>query len=299
MGLETLDPTIKRRQDLFDCGVEFFGEVPALIQPTKTSRKQMDFGSPEDLVCLNKQDSIESMAFKYMRARIESMRYKQKKDCQVIAVSSAMNDEGKSFITANLAISLSQLQRKTIVIDADLRRPSQSAFFGISSQSGLVDLLNMKKNLKEVLIKDRAPFLDILPSEFSGRNATELISSQKFRILLDFLRSEYEYIIIDTPPTFAVVDPAIIASYSDIPILISTFRETRKTDFNMAYNDLLQVSYKKVYGVINKAIVSNSRIHYYGYRLPDDETQGILQNIENNADEETQEFYKTLNKKSS
>ena len=64
----------------------------------------------------------------------------------------------------------------------------------------------------------------------------------------------------------------------------------------MAYNDLLQVSYKKVYGVINKAIVSNSRIHYYGYRSPDEETLEVMQNLEGSVDEDTQEFLKKLGK---
>ena len=145
MGLESLDPTVKRRQDLFDCGVEFFGEIPFMSHKQEVNKGRMDFGSPDDLVCVNQPDSIESMSFKYMRARIESMRYKNKKDCQVIAVSSALHNEGKSYISANLAITLAQLKRKVILVDADLRRPSQVAYFGLSSQTGLVDLLNMKR----------------------------------------------------------------------------------------------------------------------------------------------------------
>jgi len=297
IGIETLDPSIKRRQDLFDCGVEFFGEIPVGVPTGSQNKSKMDFGSPEDLVCLNKPDSIESMSFKYMRARIESMRYKQKKNCQVICVSSALNDEGKSYISANLAISLSQLKRKTILIDADLRRPSQTAFFGLSAQSGLVDLLEMKKDLDDVLARDRTPNLDILATGSSNHNATELVGGQKFRLLLDHLRTEYEYIVIDTPPTFAVVDPAIVASLSDIPILVASYRETRKVDYNMAYNDLLQVSYKKVFGIINKAIVSNSRIHYYGYPLQNgDDTYNANITMSSGSSEEAAEFLKKLGK---
>ena len=299
MGLESLDPTVKRRQDLYDCGVEFFGEIPFMSEKRESKKGKMDFGSPDDLVCVNNPDSIESMSFKYMRARIESMRYKNKKDCQVIAVSSALHNEGKSYISANLAITLAQLKRKVILVDADLRRPSQVAYFGISSQNGLVDLLNMKKDLSDVIKKEVYSNLDILPAGYCGTDSTELIGSNKFRILLDFLRSEYEYVVIDTPPTFAVVDAAVIAGFADLPILVSCFRETRKADLYEAYNDLLQVSYKKVYGLINKAIVSNSRIHYYGYPLGRQDQAPPQINTMAASDLETEEFMKKLGKKSS
>jgi capsular exopolysaccharide synthesis family protein len=299
MGLESLDPSVKRRQDLYDCGLDFFGEVP-YVENKKIPKKRkgrFEFGSPDDLVCKNNPESIESMSFKYMRARIESMKYKDKRSSQVITISSALHNEGKSFVTSNLAISLSQLKRKVILIDADLRRPSISTYFGLSSRSGLVDLLSMKKDLSEVLETEAYPNLHILPAGFSGNDSTELISSQKFRLLLEYLRNEYEYIVIDTPPTFAVVDAAIISSFSDIPILVSSFRSTRKADLYEAYNDLLQVSYKKVFGIINKAIVSNSRIHYYGYPMYTNRTD--IASFSNEADKETQEFLEKLGKKTS
>lgn len=300
LGLESLDPTVKARQDLYDCGLDFFGEVPYVNNPVKAKKRagRFQFGSPEDLVCKNNPESVESMSFKYMRARIESMRYKEKKTCQIITLSSALHNEGKSFVTANLAISLSQLNRKVLLIDADLRRPSQSAYFGISTQTGLTDLLNMKKDLDEILITDLYHNLHIIPAGFSGNDSTELISSQKFRLMIEHLKEEYDYIVIDTPPTFAVVDAAVVSSFSDIPILVASFRDTRKADLYEAYNDLLQVSYKNVYGIINKAIVSNSRIHYYGYPLYEKSPE-VSAFSNNDQEADAAEFLKKLKRKSS
>ena len=299
MGLESLDPSVKRRQDLYDCGIDFFGEVPFVEAKNgpKKRKGRFQFGGPEDLICKNTPESIESMSFKYMRARIESMKYKDNLSSQIITLSSALHNEGKSFVTSNLAISLAQLKRKVLLIDCDFRRPSIASYFGISTQSGLIDVLNMNKDLSDTLITDKYPNLHILPAGFSGLNSTELISSQKFRLLLEFLRNDYEYIVIDTPPTFAVVDAAIISSFSDIPILVSSFRSTRKADLYEAYNDLLQVSYKKVYGIINKAIVSNSRIHYYGYPLYTDSAEATA--FSDEEDLEAKEFVEKLSKKSS
>ena len=141
--------------------------------------------------------------------------------------------------------------------------------------------------------------MDILPAGFCGSDSTELIGSSKFRLLLEYLRNEYEYVVVDTPPTFAVVDAAIIAGFADIPVLVSCFRETRKADLHEAYNDLLQVSYKKVYGLINKAIVSNSRIHYYGYPLGKEYSAPVVPTVSHTSDDETKEFLEKLNKKTS
>lgn len=299
LGLESLDPSVKSRQDLLDCGLDFYGEIPMLKTDNKKNQNKIQFGGPKDLVCLNKPDSVESMSFKYIRARIESLRYKENKKCQIITLSSAMHNEGKSFVSANLAISLGQLSRKVLLIDADLRRPSQPSYFNLSTQTGLVDVLTMQRDLQDVLLTHEGSKIDILPAGFSRNNSTELISGQKFRLLLDHLKKSYDYIVIDTPPTFAVVDASIIASLSDIPILVSSYRETRKADLYQAYNDLLQVSYKNVYGLINKAMVSNSRIHYYGYPVRDGGKVLEEENYVKPNDEDAKEFLKKLNKKSS
>ena len=264
IGIEALDPTIKHRSDLNDCNLEFIGEIP-LIQSFVEKVSKQNFAHPNKLVCVKSPESIESMAFKYIRARLESYRYKFKKNHMIISVTSSSVSEGKSFISANTAVCLSQLKRKTLLIDADLRRPSQNGYFDVNPQYGLVDLLNTSKTLDDVIVKNLYPDLDYLPAGFCTANSTEILSTETFKALLNYLKTEYDYVIIDCPPIFAAVDAAIMGSYSDIPIIIANFRETKKVHLNEAYNQLLQVSYKRVFGIINKAIVSTSRFHYYGY----------------------------------
>jgi len=262
IGIEMIDPTVKHRSDLNDCGIEFIGEIPlieSLIEGKNSSP------SPRNIICNNSPESIEAMSFKYIRARLESYKYKFKKEHLVVSVSSSAVHEGKSFTTANIAVSIANLKRSVLLIDCDLRRPSQNAYFDVNPDAGLVDLLDVKKGLDEVMMVDILPGLDYIPAGHCEENPTEYISGEKFKALLNYLRPQYDYIIIDTPPVFAAVDSAIIASYSDIPILLANFRETKKYHLNESYNHLIQVSYKKVYGIINKAIVSTTRFHYYGY----------------------------------
>jgi polysaccharide biosynthesis transport protein len=265
IGIEALDPTVKHRSDLQDCNLDFIGEIPLINSFSAKKRTNGHFADPEKIVCIKSPESIESMAFKYIRARLESYKYKFKKEHMIISISSSAVSEGKSFIAANTAVCLSQLKRKVLIIDADLRRPSQNGYFDVTNTYGLVDLLSVNKTLDEVIVKDLYPQLDYLPAGFCNANSTEIISSETFKALLNYLKSQYDYVVIDCPPVFAAVDASIISSYSDIPILIANFRETKKVNLNEAYNNLLQVSYKRVFGIINKAILSTARFHYYGY----------------------------------
>lgn len=300
LGLETVNPTVKHRSDLEDCGLDFIGDVPLVTGDDSEFRKPAEtFGTSSDIVCLHRPESLESMAFKYIRARIESLRYKQKKNHQVISISSSTVNEGKSFVAANLAVSLSQLKRSVILIDGDLRRPSQNVYFEIYPKFGMVDVLDMKKSLDDVLIRDVTPHLDYLPAGFCGDLSTEYIASEKFRAFIDFLSTKYDYIVIDTPPTFAAVDAAIVASLSDIPVLITNFRETKKSDLIEAYNQMLQVSFTRVFGIINKAILSTTRFHYYGYHSQPLSQEAKPSSSDGQTSSEIDDFLDNLNKKSS
>jgi len=297
IGIEVVDPTVKHRSDLSDCGIEFIGEIPLMEGMEGTPSA----ANAHKIMANSMPESIESMAFKYIRARLESYKYKFKKDHLVISISSSAAGEGKSFISANLAASIASLKRSVLLIDCDLRRPSQNAYFEVAPQHGLVDLLHMNKSLDEVLLADVITGLDYLPAGFCKENPTELISSEKFRALISFLKPQYDYIVIDTPPVFAAVDSSIIAGFSDIPILIANFRETKKFHLNECYTNLLQVSYKKVYGIINKAIIGTTRFHYYGYHTyaKDQKPVDPSQSGDSKNASDVQKFLDNLKKKSS
>lgn len=300
VGIESIDPSIKHRSDLTDCGIEFIGEVP-LLNFNQPKGLKKGFGGTSQIISYENPESLEAMSFKYIRARMESYRYKFKKDHLVISVSSGSVNDGKSLMAANLSTTLAQLNRSVLLIDCDLRRPSQNAYFDTNPTYGLVDLLNMTQDLSSVLVKNLRPSLDYIPAGFCHKNSTEYISSEKFRVLINHLKNEYDYIVIDTPPVFAAVDASIIANYSDIPILIANFRETKKYNLSEAYNQILQISYKRVYGIINKAILSSARFHYYGYHNISSKTDDVSVESAPTAKESSSEidqFLKNIKKKS-
>ena len=159
--------------------------------------------------------------------------------------------DGKTLIASNLAVSLSQLEKEVLIIDCDLRNPSVPWYFGHKESPGLTSVLTMRHRLDEVILKEALPFLDILPAGWAVPNPTELLSSDKFRVLLDHLRSRYHFIVMDSPPANTLVDATILAGLSDNTILVAGFRRTKKQLALSALKRILQVSNKHVYGLLN------------------------------------------------
>lgn len=249
--LEAIDPTVKHLSDLERMEVVTLGSIPRI----QASELRASLGArtyrPDLLVCRERPESPEAMAFKYIRAQVTRMRAADGGPTKVIALTSPERGDGKSLVSSNLAVSLSQLEKKTLLIDCDLRNPSIPWYYGYKDGNGLTSVLTLKGSLDEVVIKERLPYLDILPSGWAHPNPTELLSNEKFRVLLEHLKAHYDYIVIDAPPAVALVDASVIAGLSDNVIMVTGFRKTRKHHAFLALRKILQVSNKHVYGLLN------------------------------------------------
>ena len=135
----------------------------------------------------------------------------------VICVTSAGESSGKSTVIANLAYSFSNMDKKVILIDADMRCPVQQNFFGYEKdRAGLSEILSgIVKNKNEVIIKTSNKNLDVISSGHIPPNPSELIASPKFEKLLDSLKEAYDYIFIDFPPVNIVSDPISVVNLID------------------------------------------------------------------------------------
>lgn len=163
-------------------------------------------------------------AYKEMRTNIMfSLATKQKK---IIAVTSANPGEGKSTTAANLAISLSQVGKKVILIDGDMRKPIQHKRFGLLNQRGLSGVVSNMDVLDKAINKEVADHLDILTSGSLPPNPSELLASEQMRTLLQQLEQEYDYVIIDTPPINVVSDTLGLASMIGGLVLVTKFAQT-------------------------------------------------------------------------
>ena len=161
-----------------------------------------------------KSDFFIREAYKTLRTNVSFSLTGEEKS-KVIVVTSSLQSEGKSITAANLAISYAQTDRKVLIIDCDLRRPKMARLLQINNPIGLSNLL-MDPFLKSAaIVSSGLPNLDVLMSGDIPPNPSELLSSPRMQKLLQDLRNEYDFIILDTPPVNMVIDAVVLAPQSD------------------------------------------------------------------------------------
>ncbi len=215
---ELLDITVRTTEDL--------GNTTTL--PLLTTVPDMNLSSKkanvnERAFVGNKISFAAAEAYKLLRTKL-LFSFTDEKDCRVIGVSSSLTGEGKTITSVNLANSLSQLNKRVLLIDCDLRRPSVYKKLGLEKSSGLSEYLTGQLKLSEVVkpyeFKEALNNFDVIVSGENPPNPMELISSEKMRNSIEDFRKVYDYIIIDLPPICEVSDALAIADYVDGMLLV-------------------------------------------------------------------------------
>ncbi|MFZ0217130.1 MAG: polysaccharide biosynthesis tyrosine autokinase [Candidatus Dormiibacterota bacterium] len=190
---------------------------------------------------------------------------------RTIVVTSASPDEGKSRTAANLAVALAQSGHRTVLVDADFRRPSQHRNFGFVRNVGLSNLVIQEMTEHEVLSDiEGVADLALLPSGPTPPNPSELLGSARTRAVLGQLQSEFEFVVLDTPPVNAVTDAAVLSSMVDGVILVIESGRTTYSTVLHAKQALDRVGAHVIGAVVNKLRPGGaqgyySSEYYYGY----------------------------------
>lgn len=154
-----------------------------------------------------------------------------------IVVSSAGPSEGKSTLSSNLAISLAKLEKKVLLIDADMRKPKLHRIFEARNTFGLSDVL-LNKGIENAIVGISGLNLDFLPAGTVPPNPSELLGSKNFSDLISEFEKIYDYIIIDTPPILVVSDALTLSGTAAGILLSSMYKKTSYTDFNKVLSAL-------------------------------------------------------------
>lgn len=184
--------------------------------------------------------------------------------CPVYAVTSAEENVGKSTISANVAIAFSQINKRVLLIDADMRRPAVHSFFGYDKkQTGLSELLSEIVTSDTDAISSPLPNLSVITSGCIPPNPAELISSQNFLDLINKWKLEYDVIFIDMPPTGIVTDPLIIASAVTGYLLIAMENRSDSKKLSAVASSIEQVGGKIVGAVLNATSSKSGKAYKY------------------------------------
>lgn len=180
-----------------------------------------------------------------------------------ILMTSSMSGEGKSFITANLAIAFAQAGVKVLIVDCDLRRGRQHKIFNIDNEQGLSNLLldDVDKNYKKYIKKTRYENIYVLPMGIVPPNPSELLASAKNKQLVKILKQKFDLVIYDGVPVGGLTDSIIMADLVDKIVIVSAYKIT-PVEFLANTNKALEKFKDKIAGVILNKFPS-SKDHYY------------------------------------
>lgn len=186
------------------------------------------------------------------------------KNLQVITVTSSMQNEGKSTVLANLAVSFANLDKKVLIMEGDLRNPSVHRMFNISNIKGLTDILLQNKVFADCVHCTDVKNLHVLTCGAVPPNPSEMLSSKKIRDFIESLREYYDYIFIDAPPIGIVTDAGIISTYSDGCIFVVGAGDA---DIEMAKvsKERLEKVGANILGVVLNKFESSGASGYYNY----------------------------------
>ena len=201
---ENLDTRLYSSKEIEDItGLKIIGDIP-------------DGGQKETL--LIKESRVHAEAFRRLRTNILSM--KKDKRITPLLVTSSVAQDGRSTITVNLAASIAQANLHVVALDADFRRPSLDRILNVESMHGLSDVLQQQVNLSEAIQKTPINNVDLITSGKSPTESVELLRSEYMDEVLDQLAQSYDIIIIDSPASVTVTDPAVLATKVEAVILV-------------------------------------------------------------------------------
>lgn len=263
---ENMNTRVRGRKDLESVTVPFIGEIPLFAR----KKKKGVFGKKpqEDKAIVVKEGSrdIINEAFRVLRTNLEFMTGKDKRS-NVIVVTSFNPGSGKSFLTMNIAVSFAIKGKKVLVIDGDLRHASVSSYIN-SPGTGLSDYLNGRiGQLRDVIVTDaKHEHMDILPVGTIPPNPTELLFGERLKEVIDTVREQYDYVLIDCPPIELVADTQIIEKLADRTVFVlraGLLERGMLAELEKIYEEK---KYKNMSLILNGTEGSGGRYGYrYGY----------------------------------
>ena len=273
-----VDNTVKSSKD-----IEELLNVKTLINIPFDKNKK------EELITVNDSKSIISEAFKTLRTNIQFSNV-DLKGAQTLLITSCLPSEGKSYVSANLAITFAQAGKKVILVDSDMRRGRQSKIFKVSNMNGLSNYISnidsngmeINWNLGEYIKRTDIKNLNIITAGSVPPNPAELLASARLNELIESLKNYYDIIIFDGAPILPITDSLILGRVLEKVMLVAENNKTKKDNLVKAKSNIEDVGGKVIGIALNKVDVSNGKYgdeYYYYYSSQDEKTNTFKEKI--------------------
>jgi len=251
------DTTIKTPEDIQNRNINLLSWIPR-IPGLVNGSKDYEF------IVAKKPDAAPSEAFRALRTRIQLSKIGTDA-LKTILVTSSTPLEGKTTVCVNLAGTFAQSNKKTLIIDCDLRKPRIHAVFGSQRFPGLVDYFFKQATLEEITRNTDVPNLSYITTGTIPPNPAETIDSEIMRSFLSEMRSSYDLVILDSAPLIAVTDSEILATMVDASVLVVSAEETEIELMENAIQLLKRDKSSFIGVVLNKFAYKSGYGSYYKY----------------------------------
>lgn len=238
-------------------GITALGEVPLI--PIKRRNQLIPY-------LRSKPASAASEAIRNLRTSLTMMGPSEK--AQVIALSSSTSGEGKTTLAISLAINFSNLGKRTLLIEGDIRRLTLTEYFHNTNEHGVADVLSGAVALESAVVHDDILGLDILHGQETDTNAADLFATGHMERVIEDARKKYDYIIIDTPPVLIVTDARLIARYCDNLIYVVRWNSTSRAQVSNGLQQFHSGSPTVLNVVLSQVDYAKSEQYGYGNYNP-------------------------------
>ena len=215
------------------------------------------------ILALKNSDDIAIESLRSIRTAIHFALANAKNN--IIMIAGPAPEVGKSFISTNLATIFAQGNKRVLLIDADMRRGYMHKYFDIDVKPGLSELLSGQADLSQVLHKTQVANLDVITRGKSPTNPSEMLSSTRFKDLLEKFQTQYDHIIIDTPPVLAVTDGIIISQYTGVNLIVARYAKSHMKELELTVNRFEQAGVKVNGFILNDIQRSSGGGYGYNY----------------------------------
>lgn len=264
----SLNSKIDGAEKLKDAGFRLLSVIPDYTNHVKEKYNGQSFVHVKDKKVSTGWetilDSISPISEAYRRLQNNIIFSDPDTNIQTIVVTSSQKSEGKTTVSANLAVSLAEGGKKVLLIDSDLRRPNIHTFTGEAREPGLSEVFYDDKSLSTAIKPTIAPAVEALTAGHSIPNPAAVMQSKKLKSFLSELKHHYDHIIIDTPPFGVITDAAPLMQNADGVILVARFGQTQTYQLEQTIENLKGVN-ANIIGTVLTAYKHSKSAEYYNY----------------------------------
>jgi capsular exopolysaccharide synthesis family protein len=232
------------------------GTIPFIKKPQRN--REMDY--EDNLLQHFGVNESNSEVFKTIRANLQFLMKQQ--NVKTLLITSSNSEDGKSFISANLAKIMAMNGKKTVYIDADLRKPRGRILFNIKNNLGIMSYITGYSTFPDIIQKTEFDHLSFIGAGPLQPNFTEILSSIQMKEIIEQLKHQFDVIIIDSPPLI-IADTLNLATIVDGCVLVINAQKTRKEHAKESVNQLTKIKVKMIVTILNKGKKVKGKTDYY------------------------------------